>query len=139
MSGGNYSALIINDEIETADMIADVAESLGQSVVTVNDRQGFLDAYMPSVKCIVLELSMPDLDGIEVIRHLAETGCRASLVLTTDISQDLLGIARNLANALGFVVSDTLLKPFELVEQNNMLEFITFFCKKHSIMFSYWI
>jgi len=110
----SYSTLIINDSPAAVGGITEVASALGESVAVVDSWESFLGVYTPEVRCIVLELSMPAFCGIEVLRHLADTGCRSTLVLTTDMSPDLLRLAQKLAIALGLVVADTLMAPFEI-------------------------
>jgi len=114
MGSFNYSTLIVNDDPDAVDRIAGIASALGESVAVVDNRESFLKLYTPTLRCIVLELSMPRFCGVEIIRHLADTRCRATLVLTTGSSPDLLHLARKLAVALGITVADVLVKPFEL-------------------------
>jgi len=113
MGSLSYSTLVINDDTRAVGRITEIASALGESVAVVDRRERFLDVYSPEVRCIVLELSMPSFCGIEVIRFLAETNCRAALVLTTDMSPDLLRLAGKLATALGLAVIDSLLAPYE--------------------------
>jgi len=113
MGSLSYSTLVINDDMRAVGRITEIASALGESVAVVDCRESFLGVYTPEVRCIVLELSMPSFCGVEVIRFLAETNCRAALVLTTDMSPDLLRLAGKLATALGLAVADSLLAPYE--------------------------
>lgn len=113
MGSLNYSTLVINDDPRAVGRITEVASALGESVAVVDSWDSFLGVYSPEVRCIVIELSMPAFCGIEVLRHLARVDCRATLVLTTDVSADLLRLAQQLATALGLVVADTLMAPYE--------------------------
>ncbi|MGD1880087.1 MAG: hypothetical protein ACFB13_21610 [Kiloniellaceae bacterium] len=80
----------------------------------MDSKDNFLELYTPAVRCIVLDLSLRESCGIEIIRHLAETKCRAPMVLTTPSSSKLLAVARNLAEALGILVVDAVVEPFEV-------------------------
>ncbi len=111
MDSSIYSTIIVNPHEETVQRIASIASALGESVAVVDSKEQFLAVYSSNVRCIVLEVSTPNFCGIEVIRHLGETHCQAALVLTTDISPDLLNLAWKLATAMGIVVADVLLKP----------------------------
>ena len=113
MASLNYSTLIVNDNAQAVGSIAEVASVLGESVAVVDSWESFHGVYSPAVRCIVLELSMPAFCGIEVLRHLSESRSRAALVLTTDMSEDLLDLAEKLATAFGLIVVDRLLAPFE--------------------------
>jgi len=109
----SYSTLIINDDPRAVSRLTEVASALGESVAVVDSWDSFLGVYSPEMRCLVIELSMPSFCGIEVLRYLANTECRATLVLTTDVSPDLLRLAQKLATALGLVVAATLMAPFE--------------------------
>ena len=60
------SVLIVDDERDVADLIAEVAEGIGFSVMTANDGGAFHDAYARAEpKVIFLDLKLPGQDGVE--------------------------------------------------------------------------
>jgi CheY-like chemotaxis protein len=99
-------------EQRVANLVADIARSMGYGAAAVNNRRGFMEAYTPEIPCVVLELAMPDFDGMEVISHLRRTGSQASLIIMSSASDFMISTARRLADAIGLHVAAVLDKPF---------------------------
>jgi YesN/AraC family two-component response regulator len=70
--------------------------------------------FVPDI--IVLDLVMPDIDGIDIIRFLAESGSRARVVVTTGFNPAYARAACGLGIANGRLSVTTLLKPVTLAE-----------------------
>jgi len=64
--------LIIDDEPEGADLVADLLRDHFEPRVSLSGREGLKIAVRESPDLIVLDLHMPDLDGYEVCRKLRE-------------------------------------------------------------------
>ena len=65
---------------------------------------------------IILDLSLPDMDGFELIQKLAERAPQAELVLMTGRGNATLASARMVAEGLGMRVLGALNKPFSHLE-----------------------
>ena len=68
--------LVIDDDEKAAALVADVAEGIGSVVKSVHNWEDFREAYgsfEPTV--IVLDLVMPDVDGVEILSFLADQQC----------------------------------------------------------------
>jgi len=63
---------------------------------------------------LVLDLILPNVDGIEVIRELAKRKCYCPLILISGFDNKVLHSAQQLAEAHNMPVIETLTKPFEL-------------------------
>ena len=75
--------VVLDDDKSVADFVCTVAEIVGFDATSVHDSQSFFRILDSSPDVIVLDLVMPEIDGVQVIRQLAELGCRASLILAT--------------------------------------------------------
>lgn len=73
-------------------------------------------ANLPSEGLLILDLAMPELDGIEVIQKIAEQRARVSVVLISGMDDILLLCAKELAQAHQMPVLGTLSKPFRINE-----------------------
>jgi EAL domain-containing protein (putative c-di-GMP-specific phosphodiesterase class I)/CheY-like chemotaxis protein len=71
---------------------------------------------------LILDLQMPKIDGIEVIRHLAKMENSPELILMSGQDSAVLSAAENLAVAHALVVRGTLEKPLSIARLRSMLE-----------------
>jgi DNA-binding response OmpR family regulator len=109
--------LIIDDEPAVARVIAKVATRSGYTVTVTTNAEQFTDeliAREPDV--IVLDLSMPDTDGVELMRFLASSKCRAKIFIISGFDPRVLETSGKLGAALGLSVAGTLHKPVRVAE-----------------------
>lgn len=119
------SIVVIDDEIDLATFICEVATQLGFQSSAYHNGHKFLDEYNFQADVIFLDLMMPDIDGIEVIRHLGTNKCNTKLVLMSGVDSSILHSAEQLAIAQGLNVVTTISKPIRLKELKNILNNIT--------------
>ena len=70
---------------------------------------------------IVLDLHLGIEDGVEVLRRLADEGCRARITLSSGFDKRVLDSARQLAVGLGLNVGEVLPKPIRLAALRRAL------------------
>ena len=114
--------LVIDDEPDVCDFVKEVAEEQGFDVVTAENFDQFSTAhrsFRPSV--IVLDLRMPEVDGIELLRFLEKEKCRAHILLMSGLDQKVLHTASQLGAAHGLKMLDALQKPILVAELERVL------------------
>lgn len=121
MDSHQSTILVIDDEPEFAKFVKDAASEFGRSVACVTSKSEFFDTYRPTFETIVLDLNMPEFDGIEVIRHLADTSFKGSIVMLSGAFEGLVHGARKLAEARGLHVAATLFKPVHIANLERAL------------------
>ena len=84
--------------------------------VATFDAQNFLEALTPDVTLILLDLVMPEVDGVEILRLLGEHGCRAGIVVMSGVGKRIIESAESLATTLGLSIVDHLVKPFSIAQ-----------------------
>jgi len=72
---------VVDDEPDVLRALSRLLRSEGMQVCTYEDAFAFIAQVNESFSgCVVLDLSMPELDGLAVQRLLAEKGCRLPVV-----------------------------------------------------------
>jgi len=113
--------LVVDDEPDIGDFISTVALTMGLSCVVTTDATSFLGQLTPATSLILLDLVMPHVDGIELLRVLAKQDCKAGIVLMSGVGSRVLETAEQLAQALGLSVVGHLSKPFRIQKLQRML------------------
>lgn len=108
-----YRILILDDDSLTGRAIAGIAEFMGLAVKVTTDFDSCLqviEEWQPSH--LILDLIMPDKDGVEVLGELGKMGVDCQVILTSGAGQQLLEAASRSAVAHGLKVAGILPKPF---------------------------
>lgn len=103
--GPRERILVVDQFARDAEAIARVARSLGHPTVVLNHPSAFDVAYRsfkPSL--IILDLYLPQFDGIDAARWLAERNNRAPLVLISHQGSLFARAAKAIAELAGFPV-----------------------------------
>ncbi len=85
--GGSQSpptVYIVDDDQATRKSLRWLVETLGVPVKTFHCAVSFLDAYDPSVSgCLVLDMMMPGMNGLELMKELNERGIELPVIVLT--------------------------------------------------------
>lgn len=112
--------LITGDNPETCGLLRRIAEGMGYETRLLEDPRNFEAVYLEfEPNLILLDLQMPQVDVLEVIRYLSKAGSDAAVVILSGVQDEVLKSAQRLAASLGLVIAGVLSKPLELevVEQ----------------------
>jgi DNA-binding response OmpR family regulator len=116
------SLLVIDDEPGITDFIQAVAKELDFEVRTANRPTDFMESFKEfSPSAIILDLAMPGIDGIELLRWLASEGCQARIAIVSGFDRRVLDAAGRLGEVSGLKIVDRLSKPIRLVTLRNTL------------------
>jgi EAL domain-containing protein (putative c-di-GMP-specific phosphodiesterase class I) len=114
--------LVVDDEPEVAEVIAEFAGRAGYDVLTTSSPETFDELYHDGLDVVVLDLWMPQVDGIELIRRLAQRRSQSRLVLMSGFDRRVLESASALALSHGLHVAGVLGKPLRLAELTEVLD-----------------
>jgi|SRR6476660_7164761 len=111
--------LLIDDEPALADFLASAAEESGfEPVITERDEQ-FREAFLANrPDMVALDLGMPGMDGVELLRFLADQEYAAPVLIVSGFDRRILESAFRLGEALGLNMAGPVEKPvrFEVLE-----------------------
>lgn len=112
--------LILDDDPDIGELLADLATRAGfEPVVTQAPAPFFDELARGKPDLIVLDLQMPEADGIEILRELAANRCRASLYIVSGMDGRTIASAEQFARQSGLNVLGVANKPFS---PESMLE-----------------
>jgi EAL domain-containing protein (putative c-di-GMP-specific phosphodiesterase class I)/ActR/RegA family two-component response regulator len=114
--------LVLDDDPDIGQTVRNMTENLGyQCRVTIrpNDFFDALDAWRPTH--ILLDLVMPEMDGMEVIRHLADRRCDATLIISSGLGNRVVDAASRAASQHQLTMAGVLNKPFSIRDLRRLL------------------
>lgn len=115
--------VVVDDEPGIGELVCKVANSVGfesESVTHAKTLQKIFATVQPAV--IVLDIVMPDIDGIELIRWLIDNDCTAAIILTSGYDKVFLETAQELGEQQGMTIVGSIVKPFSILDLSILLE-----------------
>ena len=112
VKGSPFSFLVIDDEAFIQTLLVRQLRQMGASrIATASngvEALAHLDAADPKPDVLLVDLSMPEMGGVELMRRLAERAYRGAVILVSGADQETLVVAEEVAKyrevaVLGFV------------------------------------
>ena len=114
--------LLIDDEPILADFLANAARECGFDPTITSEDGHFREEFAASrPEVVALDLGMPGMDGIELLRFLAAEGYRAPVLIISGFDRRVLESAFRLGAAQGLNMVGPLEKPVRLEELEAFL------------------
>lgn len=125
--------LVIDDSRGVTDILEEVARAVGYDVTSVNDNQNIRKAYrelMPDLIFLDLDLgvdadmdmSEKGYDALEVFQFLAESNCKAKIVLISSMDKAKRKLTRDIGREMKLVVVGSVSKPFSIDTIEQILQ-----------------
>jgi two-component system response regulator FixJ len=99
---------VIDDDDAVRDSVAFLLGTEGMRVATYDSAPGFLRSADKASGCVVADVRMPDMDGIELLRQLAGRGIKLPVIIITGHGDIPLAVEAMKAGAVDFIE-----KPFD--------------------------
>lgn len=115
--------LIIDDDPRICRIIKRVADEVGVESCTTYDPESF-DLFNLNFEpnIIFLDLQMPKIDGVELMRKLAEQQSTAAIILASGMDISVIETTIKLGKSLGLNMCGILQKPIDIDETRKIIE-----------------
>jgi DNA-binding response OmpR family regulator len=114
--------LLIDDEPALAAFVAKAADLCGFEPVIADQDQQFREDFRDHrPQMVALDLGMPGMDGVELLRFLAAEGFEEPVLIISGFDRRVLDSAFRLGEALGLQMVGPLEKPARLEELEEIL------------------
>lgn len=103
--------LVIDDEVQIRRLLEITLSANGYKVIeSANGKDGLVDAATHTPSLIILDLGLPDIDGLQILKKLREWYKKPVIILSVRSSE------ADIVNALDNGANDYLTKPFRTGE-----------------------
>lgn len=114
--------LLIDDEPALATFVAKAADMCGFEPMVADEDREFRDKFRENrPHMVVLDLGMPEMDGIELLRFLADENYKEPVLIISGFDRCVLDSAFRLGSALGLQMVEPVEKPTRLEELEVIL------------------
>lgn len=108
----NYAILVVDDKPSLRSMLNEMFSSIGFNVFEAANAAQALELFQQgNPDCVLLDLKMPDKDGIEILRDLRELSQAVPVILITGYADPV-----QLEEAVKLGISNCFMKPFDIIE-----------------------
>ncbi len=114
--------VIVDDDPGFGEFVRKVAQGCGYDALVMTEAATFLaEIARGQPDLIMLDLQMPDTDGVEVLRALADLGCTAAILVMSGFDAKVVDTARRLGAARGLKMGQVLTKPIRAADLRDVL------------------
>ena len=81
---------VVDDDISVRESLESLIRSAGMAVIVYASAEEFLQSAHPNkLDCLILDVRMPGMSGIELHRHLLASKCKVPVVFITAHASDV--------------------------------------------------
>ena len=127
--------LVVDDDPDQRFLVARTLSRMGMAdVVEASSGRTALEALAGAdrpVDVVISDLQMPDMDGMELIRHLGERAPPVSVILASALDYGLLASAATMTQAYGVRIIGTIGKP---ITRDKLFAVLRQYVPQHAIV-----
>lgn len=126
MQLSNVSFLVVEDHAVQRQLLMQILANLGatsiQGAEDGNTALRVMRESRPPIDIVITDLSMPGMDGMELIRHVSESGSEVSIILSSALETKLLASVANMAQAYKVKLLGVVAKPASAVKLSPLIQ-----------------
>jgi len=104
---------IVDDDELQVELMTELLDVAGFTASGFTSGQTFIEQPISNFDIVLLDLNMPEIDGIEVMRNLYNRGCTPAFILISGFDERVLHSAKQFAEAKKIEVLGTYTKPID--------------------------
>jgi two-component system nitrogen regulation response regulator NtrX len=109
----NHSILIVDDDVEILNSLSGILQDEGYNTITAKTGEDALKLIQENgVELVLLDVKLPDIDGVEVLRKIKETESDISVIMISGNATISIAVESTKLGA-----SDFIEKPFSPIEK----------------------
>jgi EAL domain-containing protein (putative c-di-GMP-specific phosphodiesterase class I) len=121
-----HKVVVLDDEAMIRQLVAEVAQTCGWESFDTGDPDVFeAEVRRQRPEAVVLDLLMPNVDGIEVLRELATLLTNIPILILSGMDGRLLESTMQLGQARGLTMAGCIQKPFRAETLRSLLQKIS--------------
>jgi len=113
---------IMDDDLSFSELLKDISMSVCSEIEVFNDPFVFINKSFTTSDIIILDIKMPKMDGVEILRRLAIKKCKAKIILISGFDSSVLHSSSMLANELGLNVVAQVTKPVQVKKIQDIIK-----------------
>ena len=112
---------IIDDDLAFSALLKEISQSICSKIEVFTDPSLFIEKSFLAADIIILDIKMPKMDGVEILRQLAVKKCQANIILISGFDSGVLHSTSMLANELGLNIVAQVNKPVQIQKIQKIL------------------
>ena len=104
--------IVVDDDAQYRGMVVDALQVAGHKAVSVSSAKDCLALCAKNSPLLIVDLMMPDVDGLELIKMLSNARCKCPLIFMSGGDVQNLETAELIARGKGLEVRGCIEKPF---------------------------
>jgi CheY-like chemotaxis protein len=114
--------LVVDDDSAIGEFVCATAKPMGFQCTVTTDAKTLLEKLSADTTLILLDLMMPEMDGIELLRLFGQQKCKAGIVLMSGVNTRTIEAAEQFGQVLGLSIVGYLQKPLQKAELEEILQ-----------------
>lgn len=124
--GKESKIIIMDDDPDYASFISDVAKTVDLDCMIITNPNHFMNLFDSTVILVFLDLNIPGIDGIDLLKFIKSKGSRCGIILMSGVEDRVLESAVAFAQSMDLTIVGKFQKTIRLIELEKLLKELSF-------------